>query len=74
MKKIKGYHCHESGLKCVKVVWSIFGLVFWVRDFGPAYPETIYRAVHAKLFNAETDRIEERDSVKSMVENDGGKL
>jgi len=45
MRKVKIYKCHESGVTCVHVIWTFLGVQFWEKDFGPAYPDAIERAV-----------------------------
>ena len=45
MRTVKLYKCYETGLTCVHVVWTFLGVRFWAKDFGPAYPDEISRAV-----------------------------
>lgn len=36
----EGYTCHESGVNCIRVVWTFLGIRVWSKDYGPAYRYT----------------------------------
>ena len=51
-KSVEGYVCHESGLNCVHVVWRLFGVAVWWKDFGLADREAVKTAETFAGYNA----------------------